>query len=117
MYNEYIARAKRRERLNRAAPHIQKIVRGFLGTLIIQYNAIIFILLLLLLARRGSIRLYFLRNAMRSWMQGNVEYAQHYMERFYEKKDFRTRNKPVVDEMQEEVNRKRKERGMNQYHH
>ena len=68
--------------------------------------------MLSLLARRGSIRLHFLRNAMRSWMQGNVEYAQHYMERFYEKKDFRTRNKPVIDEMQEEVNQKRKERGL-----
>jgi hypothetical protein len=35
LYNEYIARAKRREKLNRAAPHIQKIVRGFLGNIFI----------------------------------------------------------------------------------
>ena len=49
---------------------------------------------------------------MRNWMQGNVEFAQHYMERFYEKKDFRTRDKPVIDEMQEEVNKRRIERGM-----
>jgi len=62
-------------------------------------------------------RLYFLRTAMRNWMQGNVEFAQHYMERFYEKKDFRTRNKPVIDEMQEEVNKKRIERGMNPNNH
>ena len=41
---------------------------------------------------------------MRSWMSGNVEFAKHYMERFYEKKDFRTRNKPIVDEMQGNTN-------------
>ena len=35
LHNEYIARKKRRERFDKAAPLIQKIVRGFLGIITI----------------------------------------------------------------------------------
>ena len=37
LHNEYIARKKRRERFDKAAPHIQKIVRGFLGITVTYY--------------------------------------------------------------------------------
>ena len=51
LHNEYIARKKRRERFDKAAPHIQKIVRGFLGitttTIIIIVVVIVLILLVL----------------------------------------------------------------------
>jgi len=46
LHNEYIARKKRREKFDKAAPYIQKIVRGFLG---ITNMILILVILILLL--------------------------------------------------------------------